>query len=603
MKTVGKITKKHILVLLLIILPLLITGASNYFFAASSYHFIIDPVTAERTGRYWTGDIDGVLMALTMCLFVTAAWIPAALFGWIDKLCQRIAGKIINCRTYINENRKKCIQCICIILLIIFAASIIDLGYTFYRARSLGFDWRRIAFFATAGLSIYCLILFRGKPEKLFLSISLIIGFLYVITHPMLFFGFDNEMHYAWAVEESYLLNVSVIESDLTLARTFQMGFFGWLPSGESNAVVYSFPKGSDTLTWVGYTGLRTLYYRMSHIPLGLVIYFGRSLTLNPNFILWAVMYSSHLIYTAVVYFAIKRLNSGKYLMAAIAMTPLTFLVSASIGYDGWMKAFLFLGFAYFFYEVQTSDEKIKLKSIIIMIGAFVIGLSPKAIYFPIMLVLYCIRKNKFKTSREYKWYLASVTGAIIFVIATIVIPYITTGGAGYVDARAESDINITSQIMYILQNPLTYAGVLLNFLKEHFNIFSQEGFITWFISYGHSSFPILTMLLILFIAVTDRSEKDRLTSTILHKAWMAFVVFATVALYTTSFYIAFNEVGAASFTGVQKRYLIPLLFPLLYVVCGFNIENKMNKTAYSSCVFGFMSLVLLSGAWYTFIP
>ncbi|MCL2819413.1 MAG: DUF2142 domain-containing protein [Oscillospiraceae bacterium] len=595
--------KSNIFALLIIIIPLLLIGASNYFFAASSYRFIIDPITEEKAGRYWSGDIDGVIMALTMCLFVTAAWIPAAKFGWIDKLCEHITNRFKYYKIYVRENRRKLLIHIGILILILVAAFAVDFIYSFFSPRGLGNAVRRTAFFMTIGLSGYFMYIFRGKPEKLFFSISTAIGLLYVITHPMLFFGLDNEMHWAWAVEESYILNVSVVQSDLTLARTFQTGYFGWLPSGEDNAVVYSFPKGADTLTWVGNTSLRSLYYRISHIPMGLVIYFGRSLVLSPNIILWMVMFGSHLLYTTVVYFAIKRLNSGKYLMAAIALAPLTFLVSTTVGYDHWLKAFLLLGFAYYFHEIQTPDEKIKLKNIVIMIGAFVIGLSPKAIYFPVMLVLYFIRKSKFNSSKEYKIYLAAVTGLVLFVVASFMIPYFTTGGTGYEDIRAGENISASGQVRFILQNPLTYAGILLNFLKDYLNMFSNERFITWYISYGHSSFPNFTMFFIMFIALTDRSEKDRFSSTISNKIKMIIILFATVALYTTSMYIAFSEVGASVINGIQKRYLIPLLFPFFYAVLSFNIENKINKTAYSSCVFGFMAFILLYGAWNTFLP
>jgi len=466
---------------------------------------------------------------------------------------------------------------------------------------------------------LYSIILLRGKPEKQFFSVSLIIGFMYVITHPMLFFGFDNEMHFAWIVEESYLRNVSVTESDYILSRTFQTGYFGWLPAGENNAVVFSFPKGEDTLTWTGQSTARPLYTRLAHIPMGLTLYVGRSLTLNPNVILWMVMFSSHLLYTFVVYFALKRLNSGKYLMAAIALVPLTFLVSAGLGYDGWIKAFLLLGFAYCFYELQTPGEKIKLKSMVIMIGAFLLGLAPRAIYFPLLLILFCINKEKFQTAKGYKLYLLAVTGAILFVFLSLAIPYFTSGGADFEDPRGGDNVDTMGQIMFILQNPLVYTGILLNFLKDYINIFSGEKFISWYISYEHLSYPALTMLLICTTALTDRCEKDRLTSSVWLKVFTAGIIFATVSIFVTSLYISFTDVGAHHISGVQRRYLIALLFPFFYIVCNFKIilrlneiansaivnyklENRLNKATYSIFVFGIMAFVLLSGAWNTFL-
>ena len=598
-----KIRRKHILILLLLLLPICLLGISNYFFAASSYQFTVDTITNERTGRYWEPDIDGVLYALVMCAGVIVLWIPAVYFGWLDKLTEKLSNRITNCKEYIKENKKKILLQISIIVSIALAALAVDLIYSLFSPRLLGQGVRRIIFFASVGFSLYSIIIFRSKPEKLFFSISMIIGTMYVLTHPMLFFGFDNEMHYAWAVEESYIANVSVLQSDLTLARTFQTGYFGWLPSGEDNAVVYSFQKGSDTLTWVGFTDARTLYSRIAHIYMGIVMFIGRSVALHPNIVLWMVMLSGHLLYTVVVYFAIKRLSSGKYLMAAIAMAPLTFLISTTLGNDHWMKAFILLGFAYCFYEIQNPDKKLTLKNTIIMIGAFLVGLSPKAIYFPIMIILYCIRKNKFKTEKEYRWYLLSVTGAIVFVLSTLFVPYLLTGGTGYEDSRGVGHINSPEQIMFILQNPLVYTGVLLNFMRDYLNLFYNERLVTWYISYGHTSFPNLAMLLIMFTALTDRCESDKFTSTVKQRLFMALILFSTISLFITAMYIGFTEVGSLSIEGVQKRYLIPLLFPFFYVICSFNIENRINKTTYSSLVFGISSLILLNGAWRTFIP
>ena len=610
-------SKRNILTLFLIIIPLLLIGVSNYFFAASSYHLIIDPETHERLGRYWVGDIDGVLMALVMCVFVILLWIPAARFGWIDKMIEKLTSSFEHLIQDIKINKKKYLLRICIIVLILIFAVIIEI--IFFASGILGHTVRRIFFFATGGLSAYIIILLRGKPDKLFLSLSLVIGFMYVITHPMLFFGFDNEMHYAWIVEESFIRNVSVVESDLILARTFQMGHFGWLPSGEDNAVIYSFPKAEETLTWTGQQSSRLFYTRLAHIPMGLILYFGRSLALNPNIILWMIMYGSHLLYTITVYFAIRRLNSGKYLMAAIALVPLTFLVTTSLGYDGWIKAFILLGLAYFFYELQTPDKKVKLKSIIIIIGALLLGLAPRAVYFPLLLILYCLRKEKFETLKGYRWYIAAVTGAIMFVLATLLIPYITTSGAEYHDPRAGENIDSIGQIMFILQNPLEYTGILLNFLKDYMNIFRSEKFISWYISYEYLSFPNLTILLLFFIALTDRSEKDKFTSSIWLKAFVAFLIFSTVAIYTTALYISFTGVGSPVIEGVQRRYMIQLLFLFFYIIfnmkimyklnktvqagiCRLKLENKLNENTYSMIVFGIMSLVLLNGEWNTFL-
>jgi uncharacterized membrane protein len=396
------------------------------------------------------------------------------------------------------------------------------------------------------------------------------------------------------------------------------MEYFGWLPSSDENAVLYSFPKAEGTLAWTEQQATRLLINRLAHIPMGITLYFGRSLALHPNYILWMVMFSNHLLYSIVMYFAIRRLNSGKYLMAAIALVPLTFLVSTSLGYDGWIKAFTLLGLAYFFYELQTPEKTVKLKSVIIIICALLLGLSSRAVYFPLLLILYCIRKDKFETIKGYRWYITAVTGLILVIIGSITIPYFVTSGGVFEDPRGGEYVNATGQIMFILQNPLKYTGILLNFIKEYLNIFDSEKFISWYITYEYLSFPNLTIGLLIFLAFTDRCEKDKLTASVWFRIFMAFILFSTIAVFSTAMYVGFTDVGSNEIKGVQRRYIIQLLFPFFYIVCNSKIiyrlnvavharicklelESKINEASYSMLVFGIMSLVLLYGAWETF--
>jgi len=83
--------------------------------------------------------------------------------------------------------------------------------------------------------------------------------------------------------------------------------------------------------------------------------------------------------------------------------------------------------------------------------------------------------------------------------------------------------------------------------------------------------------------------------------------------------YISFTSAGAPYILGVQRRYMIPLLFPFLYIICNLKIMYRLNEKVHSilcrskldkwineeTCsilVFGIMSLVLLNGLWNTFL-
>jgi len=176
--------------------------------------------------------------------------------------------------------------------------------------------------------------------------------------------------------------------------------------------------------------------------------------------------------------------------------------------------------------------------------------------------------------------------------------PFLASGGGGEGDSRGGSDINATEQTMFILRNPLTYAGILLIFLRDYLNIFTTPNYTTYFAHLGIGSFYNLVWMLVGFVMLTDRSEKDMHTSSIKIKTVTAFLTISTVALISTALYIDFTAVGSDSIAGMSGRYLLPVVFPFLYAVGSFKIRNNISKSTYSSCVYGIMSFVLLYGAW-----
>ena len=180
----------------------------------------------------------------------------------------------------------------------------------------------------------------------------------------------------------------------------------------------------------------------------------------------------------------------------------------------------------------------------------------------------------------------------------------IFTEGMGPGDLRGGDDIGADSQISFILNNPLIYTGVLLGFMQEFLNVFTGRiNYVTDFAHYSYASYFYLSWLLLLFVMFTDRNEKDMFSARAGYKAIISVIAFSTVVLFCTYMYIAFTPVGADTIEGVQGRYMLPMLFPILYILGGFKIKNNINKTAYTISVFSIMSFVSFNGVMERVIP
>ena len=81
------------------------------------------------------------------------------------------------------------------------------------------------------------------------------------------------------------------------------------------------------------------------------------------------------------------------------------------------------VGMSYFFAQLQEPDQPLTVKDTIIIMGSLVLGLGPKAIYFPLFALLLLLPKSKFSSVQQYRKYLVIVSVAAVLVLMSFVIP------------------------------------------------------------------------------------------------------------------------------------------------------------------------------------
>jgi len=547
--------------------------------------------------RIWIGNFDGLLMTLIICLIIIILWY----FSIFTDYYKEIVNSFFLFLKRV-KNIKKLIKYFFISVLIFLLSILIDYILSKFSLNNDFIYLRRVLLFFISGISIFIIKNFYCKPEKLFLFLSLPIGLLYILSFPS-WYGFDEQIHFALSVEESFARTVSINHSLYKTTNTIGHRANINEDSHLSNSTFRSFKKGTDTLS--PYPINRSSFYtRVGYLPASIMIFIGRSIALPTYFIIILGLIGNHIAYTIIIYFAIKRLNSGKYILSIIAMFPTSFVQSTTYSIDFWVISLLMLGFAYLFYELQNPENVIKLKSILIILFSFFLGLGPKAIYFPLMFFIFFLNKRKFNTNKGHLIFIVSTSIIILFIICSFMLPYIASIFGGEVgDTRSPStNVNATEQTLFILKNPLTYAKTLFIFLLKYLNIFTTQNFVTFYAHLGSSSFFHLVWTLLFFTVITDRNTNDIFTSNLIKKCIISLITLTSIILVSTVFYIIFSTVGGNSIRGVQGRYILPLLFPFLYIVGSLNIINNINKTVYTISIFSIMSFVLLYGAWQMFL-
>ena len=107
----------------------------------------------------------------------------------------------------------------------------------------------------------------------------------------------------------------------------------------------------------------------------------------------------------------------------------------------------------------------------------------------------------------------------------------------------------------------------------------------------------IAVILMILAVTTfTDASEEGLLPPLGL-RACSQVILFGTLALMATAMYAWFSEVGSPAFTGMQARYLIPLVYPAMAMMGSNRTRNQVHPALYHGILFALITFTSISGA------
>lgn len=416
--------------------------------------------------------------------------------------------------------------------------------------------------------------------EQVFFLVALIMGiFCIAVTPNRVGVSWDDEIHYARTLEISDLLNGIQYEADEKNIADYAENIYN-----HAGFDVESEQKYERELEELYENQVSDIHqcsdygvWSIAYIPAAIGIVLGRGLGLSYSGVFNLGRISNLLMYVILITLAIKKVKYGKVLIATIGLIPTTIFMASCYSYDPWVVGFTILGFSYFYAEIQE-DRPLETKNMIIMIGLLIVGCLPKAIYFPIFFPLLFLPKKKFKNSKQQKRYYACVIGACILLVATFMLPMLFNG-AGTGDIRGGSDVNATEQIIFILQNPLAYAKILLKFLLNYIAFANSGSMLQKFAYVGDGYCYTIVGLILIVVAFLDRDQNEK--KHFIVKGTGLIGCAAAIVLATTALYIDFTAVGAMTVAGMQARYMLPTVFPALYSIGAGGTTHKIDKNLF----------------------
>lgn len=468
-------------------------------------------------------------------------------------------------------------------------------------------NWLRMMFlWLAAGLPVFlvsCRKVISNNIEIGFLAIALTAGCLLVLLMPPNRIGWDEEIHFSNAYSLSF-------EDELVITPGISELMTGSMANWPYNSprTMEERRQGEEYLnTHAVYKGDIPKEYLSSGKPAGILTpgYVTQSLMIGLGKLLglpFSAVYAmgrlgNMLLYVTVVFFAIRRIRIGKRIMAVVALMPTPMSFAAVYTYDVTVTAFLFLGFSYMITELMEPEKPLTLKNLGIIVGSFVIGCSPKAVYIPLILLMLLLPADKFKDRKT----MYRIKGGIILVflamMSTFVLPsIISPSDTG--DARSGNTSN-AGQMSMIFSHPFTYAMILLENIKNRFFEFTLGG--SLFGSMGHfgqNSCVLISAALAVFVTMTDTREDGKGGLDRKIKIAILAVYGMVTVLIWTALYISFTPVGEPGIFGVQGRYFLPVLVPLYLVINSDQVKNGFNRVWYDAAVLGASCYILLKSMY-----
>lgn len=449
-------------------------------------------------------------------------------------------------------------------------------------------NYFRIIFMSLVMLSMVIIVTYyrnggdTSSLHRYFIGMGLILGVTMIILQPSAtYYCWDDQIHFLnvyelaggnvdWSVGESQMVLDKPVGRDSIDSIEEQINQKEYLNSGEM--------AGYST-----YGGRFITYTKVAYIP-SAIGYYGAKLVGLPFdicFMLGKLM--NLLVYLFLIGYAIKITKVGKRLLVVLGLIPTSLFLASQYSYDAAVIAGFTLAMVILVNWFVDKNCKVDFKRLLIFVAAMLYGCFPKAVYIPFILLFLFVPTDRFRSKKEAILVKSGIFVICLLMMATFVLP-VVSGGAVTGDARG-GDTSVAGQLKVILNNPLGYVKVLNDTMVKNFvSSFVGSGALGSWAYIGNLSTNLYLVFLILLVVVSF-IEASKFSVDKVYKFLFLIVTLGVVLLIWTALYLSFTPVGYNTINGVQPRYFIPLLFPLLICLGGSKFKIKVSSKIYNLVV------------------
>lgn len=400
------------------------------------------------------------------------------------------------------------------------------------------------------------------KPAEIFLFLGLLLGIAGAVFIPY-GAGFDEEQHlarivemsnYVWIPNTSYSGGAYIYPEVLTLS--YQRRYF-LEPAGD--LLGEKFSRRNDRENLLFFTS-RSIYNPVIFLPQALITrWFWQKYDYPFIPIVILCRLAGVFLYLAGSYFAIRVIPVGKWVLAALALAPMSLFQAATLSADGFTHAasFLFIGFGVeFLLNPDQPRRSWKIWGFAASLVFLGIAKSGPMLLLPLLLFL---PYRRFP-SRAWSWIILGATILCFAIAAGWSALSIPTSHYG----QSDTTQNFSTQLSLIFSDPTDFLRAATSEYTSRFG----EYYRNWLASYGHWVGAVPTSIFWLFpLVLVAAALAEPHLSNFNRRKRLILIVLALVSTVLTAlfFFGLFYKTGLPESYGRQGRYFIVTL-PLLFI-------------------------------------
>lgn len=429
------------------------------------------------------------------------------------------------------------------------------------------------------------LLLQNISPQKFFLFVALFFGILYALINPI-FQAPDEHSHYyrAAGMANGYLLpnvennraGTKVQSGSIELFKYYDLN--NQISKGTYRYQIkkmLALPLGSFQEKFLIVS--TTLYTPVSYLPQIFIYFISSLLRLNPLVIFILVRLAGLVAWTILIYFAIKIIPKGKWVLATLALLPISLFMASVVSADTITNGLAFLAIGMIFASVASPKILTKKFLVCLLVTIILLALAKQGMAVVSLLILLLptpryFNKSKFRFIKISSVLLAFALSALWQAYISPVASLLTLEGT-----------SSSKQIAFLLANPLRIFKVTWN---TYFNFGSDNIYLSFFIALGMLNvvLPVWigiawTIALVKSFGQSVGAKKDLLK--LWQKLYFAAVAFGLFAAITLAIYLTWTRPGQDHVDGLQGRYFLPVLAILIPALTSKRAEPSSGAQKY----------------------